>query len=97
MYNVNQILSEAFDKQEVSFYEDVFKVGSWFLQTIKNSVTKEIANSISAAEFVEIVSSIYDKYIEPINLPGSDLLLDPIIKRAFLSAAKSLYETIIAS
>lgn len=98
MNKVLETLSEAFDNApiEVSLYEDAFKVGSWFIQTIKNSLTKEIANTISLAEFLEVVATLYDKYVEPINIPGSDLLLDPIIKRAFIAAAKYVYESVIA-
>jgi len=43
--------------------------------------------------FVELVSDLYDRYIQPLNLPGPDVVLDPIVRAALIGLASRLYDS----
>lgn len=95
MSQVAVTLDLAFSRQEVTFRDDVIQVINWFYETVKNALTKELANTLTLGELMDILDGLYDKYILPIDLPGSDILLDPIMKKMFLNLGKYLHERII--
>jgi hypothetical protein len=73
------------------------QVINWFYDTVKNALTRELANTLTLGELMDILDGIYDKYIQPIDLPGSDILLDPIMKKMFLTLGKYIYEQVVTS
>jgi hypothetical protein len=97
MSQVALVLDTAFSRQEVSLKDDVMQVLSWAYDTVKNALTKELANTLTLGELMDILDGIYDKYILPINLPGSDILLDPILKKTFLTLGRYIYEQVVTS
>jgi len=43
-------------------------------------------------EFILIVDELYDRFVKPMNLPGPDMVLDPIIRTAILAVAANGYD-----
>jgi len=69
---------------------------------LQGHITPELAKRLLAKlegreeEFVLAVEQTYDLLIEPMNLPGPDTLLDPLIRLALGRVASTAYQNLMA-
>ena len=42
----------------------------------------------------DMAAKVYDEYIEPLNLPGPDEVIDPILRQGFIWSAVAIVEAI---
>lgn len=73
----------------------LFQIGQWFLDKVKDAIRNVDLNTIPREEFLKLVGEAYDKYVLPLDLPGPDPLLDPLLKQMCLVAAGRLYDKVI--
>ena len=52
-------------------------------------------NPIMRAKAVAAAESAFDKYVEPVDLPGPDTVLDPILRQAVGPIVGAVYDGIL--
>lgn len=74
---------------------DVFSIGKWFMERVQEAIKNSDLSKVSKADFLKMVGEAYDKYILPIDLPGPDIVLDPLLKSMLLNQASRLYDNLV--
>ncbi len=52
-------------------------------------------NPIMRAKAIAAAETAFDKYVEPINLPGPDAVIDPVLRQAVGPIVGAVYDGII--
>lgn len=71
-------------------------ITDWFMAKIKKGLESTDLANLSKEAFLAAVSNAYDKFVVPIDLPGPDTILDPILKQLILVLAERLYDKFTA-
>lgn len=69
----------------------VERIKEWFLDVVKEAIKNSDLKNVKKEDVLKLVSDMYDKYIQPIDLPGPDVVVDPMLKQIILKQAGSLY------
>lgn len=72
--------------------DNLFRIGEWFMERVQEAIKNSDLSKVSKADFLKLVSDAYDKFVEPIDLPGPDVVLDPLLKSIVLNQASRLYD-----
>jgi hypothetical protein len=75
--------------------KNLWKIGEWFMDRVKEAINNSDLSKISKADFLKMVSDAYDKFVAPIDLPGPDVVLDPLLKSIVLNQASRLYDKLV--
>lgn len=75
--------------------DNLFRIGEWFMERVQEAIKNSDLSKVSKADFLKLVSDAYDKFVEPIDLPGPDVVLDPLLKSIVLNQASRLYDKFV--
>lgn len=75
-------------------FGNVWKVGEWFLGVIRSALENSDLSGLTQEQFLQIIDTAYDKYVKPIDLPGPDIVLDPMLKAFCLRMAENLWDKV---
>jgi len=75
--------------------KNLWKIGEWFMERVQEAIKNSDLSKVSKADFLKLVSDAYDKFVEPIDLPGPDVVLDPLLKSIVLNQASRLYDKVM--
>lgn len=59
---------------------------------IRDALSKVDVSALPRADFLALVDNAYDQFILPIDLPGPDPLIDPLVKGIVLNFASKAYD-----
>lgn len=97
---MSQVFKDALE-QEFSLNEAAPKrlgaIADWFVDKIKKVAEASDLTKLTKEDFLAAVGLAYDKFIEPIDLPGPDAIVDPILKQLLLSQAGRMYDRLTAA
>ncbi len=96
MSKLQDAIRNEFNKTEAFDFQTAFDVAKWFIDKIREAVNASLLDGVSKVEFLDLVGSAYDSYVLPIDLPGPDSFLDPILKQLALKEAARLFDKITA-
>lgn len=85
-------LEKQFKVSQAGPNNNLFKIGEWFMERVQEAIKNSDLSKVSKADFLKLVSDAYDKFVEPIDLPGPDVVLDPLLKSIVLNQASRLYD-----
>ena len=88
-------LERQFEVSQAAPSTSVFKIGEWFMERVKEAINNSDLSKVSKADFLKLVSDAYDKFVEPIDLPGPDVIIDPLLKSIVLNQASRLYDKFV--
>ena len=92
MSDFQKKLEEAASRPNASFErKDIFSVGKWFFDLIQEALENSDLKGLTREDFLKYVSDAYDKFVLPIDLPGPDVVLDPLLKAMLMRAAENLW------
>ena len=63
---------------------------------IRDALSKVDVSALPKEDFLELVDSAYDQFILPIDLPGPDPIIDPLVKGIVLNFASKAYDRLAA-
>lgn len=75
--------------------ENLWKIGEWFMERVKEAIKNSDLSKVSKEDFLKMVLDAYDNFILPIDLPGPDVVLDPLLKSICLNQASKLYDKVM--
>lgn len=94
-------LNEAFDlefqKSEMMPPRKLGAITDWFMDKVKKVLESADIAVLTKVEFLHAVGAAYDKFVLPIDLPGPDAILDPILKNLVVSLAGKMYDKFSAA
>lgn len=96
--SVSQVITDRFNEiagvvhSSVNYSTTVGNVLDRFKDVIKQVVAGLDLSAISKKDFEKLVEAAYDRWIEPIDLPGPDEILDPLLKKISVAFAGRLYD-----
>ena len=64
----------------------------WFMNVVQEAIKNSDLKNIKKEELLKLVGDMYDKYILPIDLPGPDVVLDPLLRQLALNQTARLYD-----
>ncbi len=85
-------LDQEFEKSEAMPERKLGAITDWFMAKIKKALEASDLSGLSREDFLAAVGSAYDKFVLPIDLPGPDTILDPILKQLVLTLAGRMYD-----
>jgi hypothetical protein len=88
-------LNEAFDIEFAKSEAAPRKLGAitdWFMEKVKNVLVEKTLTGLSKEDFLAAVGLAYDKFVLPIDLPGPDSILDPLLKQLIMALSGRLYD-----
>lgn len=97
---MSQVLSDAFDVEFSKAEAPPRKLGAitdWFIDKIKKVAEASDLSKMSKEDFLAAVGMAYDKFVLPIDLPGPDAILDPLLKTIAQNAAGRIYDKFAAA
>lgn len=62
------------------------------LSAIKSALSGIDVSLVPREEVAGVVGEAYDKFILPIDLPGPDMFLDPLLRQVAVNSALRLYD-----
>lgn len=68
------------------------KLYDWFMGIVSEAIKNSDLKNVKKEDLLKLVGEMYDKYILPIDLPGPDVVLDPLLKQIVLNQAAKLYD-----
>jgi hypothetical protein len=90
-------LDREFSQSEALPPKKLGAIADWFMDKVRKVIqSSELAN-LSREEFIKAVGDAYDKYVLPIDLPGPDVLLDPLLKKLLESQAGKVWGKFMAT
>lgn len=92
----NNALDVEFAKVEAMPERKLGAITDWFMAKIKKSLESTDLATLSKEAFLQAVGNAYDKFVLPMDLPGPDSILDPILKQLLLTLAGRLYDKFTA-
>lgn len=85
-------LDREFEKKEAMPPRKLGAISDWFLDKIKKVLESSDLTGLSREDFLKAVASAYDKFVLPIDLPGPDAILDPLLKQVLLTYSGRAYD-----
>jgi hypothetical protein len=101
-------MTAAFENQDLASLQDfmdkhlsvsqnsinptIGRIFDWFMDVVKEAIKNSDLKNIKKEDFLKLVASMYDKFVLPIDLPGPDVVLDPLLKQIVLNQAERLYD-----
>jgi len=82
-------------KANPTVFTSIWKLAELFLQQVQEAMKNSDLSKVSKTEFLKLVGDAYDKYILPLDLPGPDSILDPLLESLILSQASKLYDKFV--
>lgn len=82
-----------FNKVEAFDGKTLGRVYDWFMAKVKAALDQ--VNLPPKEDVLVIVSDLYDKFVAPIDLPGPDSLLDPLLKQLCLKGVSRMYDQLV--
>lgn len=76
-------------------FERLGQVYDWIMEKIKVALEAVELQLPPKEDILVIVSDLYDKFVEPIDLPGPDSLLDPLLKNLVLKTTSRMYDQLV--
>ncbi len=76
--------------------KSMFQIGEEFVNRIRDSIVPSDLVGTTKEKFLSIVDGLYDKFVLPLDLPGPDAFLDPLLKDLVRAACGRLYDSLIA-
>jgi hypothetical protein len=89
-------LDAEFEKIEAMPERRLGSITDWFMAKIKKGLESTDLAGLSKEAFLAAVGNAYDKFVLPMDLPGPDSILDPILKQFILTLAGRLYDKFTA-
>ena len=73
---------------------------SEFMSSVSVAALKEIVKVLEAnggkAVITALVEKGFDKFVAPIDLPGPDALIDPLLRKMIAPVVSAIYDAIVA-
>lgn len=91
-----QKITEAKSDGSISLSEALFIFASSIELLVKTASNFSIAGADKKAAVMAALGKLYDALIEPIDLPGPDVIVDPAFKKCLLVIADGLIEFFVA-
>lgn len=75
----------------------LFRIGEWFVNVVKDALRTSDLAAMPKSQFLDLVARMYDKYILPIDLPGPDIVTDPLLKQIVLKQVEQAWDNLLAN
>ena len=85
-------LDQEFVKAEAMPERRLGAITDWFMAKVKKALEAADITMLSKEDFLLAVGAAYDKFVLPLDLPGPDTILDPILKQLVLTLAGRMYD-----
>lgn len=101
-------MSAAFENQDLASLQDFMekhlsvsqasinptmgRLLDWFMSVVQEAIKNSDLKNIKKEDFLKLVADMYDKFVLPIDLPGPDVVLDPLLKQIILNQSERLYD-----
>jgi hypothetical protein len=67
------------------------------LKKILAGAALAVLAGVGRQKLTDVALELFDRYVEPINLPGPDAVIDPILRQAVGMAASRAYDAAVAA
>ena len=94
-FNFQDQLNQQFYLAQSLPQRDVFSIGKWFMERVQEAINNSDLSKVSKEDFLKMIGEAYDKFVLPIDLPGPDAILDPLLKSIILNQASRLYDKLM--
>jgi len=92
----NNALDVEFAIVEAMPERRIGSIADWFMAKVKKGLESTDLANLSKEAFLAAVGNAYDKFVLPMDLPGPDPILDPVLKQLLLVLAERLYDKFTA-
>jgi len=90
--SMQEFMDKHLSVSQGSVNKTVERIKEWFLDVVKEAIKNSDLKNVKKEDVLKLVSDMYDKYIQPIDLPGPDVVVDPMLKQIILKQTGSLYD-----
>lgn len=89
---MQEYMDRYFQVSQSSINPTMLKLLDWANDIIEAAIQNSDLKNIKKEDVIKLVKDMYAKYIEPIDLPGPDLILDPMLLQMILKQAEKVYD-----
>lgn len=90
--SMQEYMDKHFKVSQAGMNPTLGKILDWATEIVKQAIQNSDLKNVSKADVLKLVGNMYDTYILPIDLPGPDVVLDPLLKQLLLNQASKLYD-----
>jgi hypothetical protein len=68
----------------------------WFMEMVRRVLQGADLSNLTKEDFLAAVAAAYDQFVLPLDLPGPDAILDPLLKQLVLVLSGRAYDKFAA-
>ena len=90
-------LDREFSQSEALPPKKLDAIADWFMDKVRKVIQSSELVNMTKEEFIKAVGDAYDKYVLPIDLPGPEFIIDPLLKKLLESQAGKVWDKFMAT